>query len=739
MQKSEFSNIYNDIIIQINNLIESFNSDLDEKDIDIQKGLKEIILSLNKQKEKFVISLKELEKNQDWNIFTIAFYGETNAGKSTIIENLRIFFQEKTKQQQQLKFREIKQEIINIQDKCSKLENSLTDFCLQKEKLEEIRKENDKEKQKELNLNSEKLKNLNIQKKELEKKTSVNIWKIPISTIPDFLKNKKELNHIIICIKKTNKERESIIDKYDLIEKEAEEEIKKLYEKEPNIKEYEQYKNKLVYKQKDIIKYSDGFIIGDGRSDFTRKATRYEFEIENKTIAVLDLPGIEGAEQKIIEEILKGLQKAHVVFFITGKAAAPQKGDDKSEGTIDKIAKHLGSQTEVYSIYNKKINNILALNKNCLINMDEKKSLNNMICKMKEVLGDNFKTNISISALPSFLALADNFYNTEKDIIFEQKKEKFLQHLNKNELLSYSYFSEFIKILKKIIIEQSNDKIIVSNKNKIKFLLKDSIDEIKLYYKKLKEIYNKIDNLSEDTKINISKIFNNDLMNSLKKEKENIGDLVFKIREKIYEFIERDIDNKALEEKSKEIIERQVKIFQSTLQSNIEYKINKYIEKIKKILKDHFRYCEDFIEALDIQFETSIKSNLKTKSRINKGKLIGGLIGLGGLLTGPSLPVVVVGLVLLASLWAIISSVYSFFSKKYKKSQQREAINKVLSALSDDLEKQLDKNIKNQKIKIKDYNEKLYKKIDDSVYLLNENLDLLYKFSNLLKNLERKV
>lgn len=42
-------------------------------------------------------SLKELESlknNEEWEKFTIAFYGETGAGKSTLIECLRLFFKE---------------------------------------------------------------------------------------------------------------------------------------------------------------------------------------------------------------------------------------------------------------------------------------------------------------------------------------------------------------------------------------------------------------------------------------------------------------------------------------------------------------------------------------------------------------------------------------------------------------------------------------------------------------------
>ncbi|GAA9405251.1 hypothetical protein HpHA276_14550 [Helicobacter pylori] len=55
-------------------------------------------------------SLKELESlknNEEWEKFTIAFYGETGAGKSTLIECLRLFFKEPGKMDQQEHFKRL--------------------------------------------------------------------------------------------------------------------------------------------------------------------------------------------------------------------------------------------------------------------------------------------------------------------------------------------------------------------------------------------------------------------------------------------------------------------------------------------------------------------------------------------------------------------------------------------------------------------------------------------------------
>ncbi len=61
-------------------------------------------------------SLKELESlknNEEWENFTIAFYGETGAGKSTLIECLRLFFKEPSKMDQQERFKRLYADVKN--------------------------------------------------------------------------------------------------------------------------------------------------------------------------------------------------------------------------------------------------------------------------------------------------------------------------------------------------------------------------------------------------------------------------------------------------------------------------------------------------------------------------------------------------------------------------------------------------------------------------------------------------
>ncbi|EMH37111.1 hypothetical protein HMPREF1427_01160 [Helicobacter pylori GAM83Bi] len=53
------------------------------------------------------LELESLKNNEEWENFTIAFYGETGAGKSTLIECLRMFFKEQSKVDQQERFKRL--------------------------------------------------------------------------------------------------------------------------------------------------------------------------------------------------------------------------------------------------------------------------------------------------------------------------------------------------------------------------------------------------------------------------------------------------------------------------------------------------------------------------------------------------------------------------------------------------------------------------------------------------------
>lgn len=105
--------IYNFILTKVKELRENIlrvqlsDDEAKEKQKEIKNRLDIIVNELEKK-------IKELENNSEWDRFTVAFYGETNAGKSTLIETLRIMLNEKEKFKDREKYKEIEEHIDSL-------------------------------------------------------------------------------------------------------------------------------------------------------------------------------------------------------------------------------------------------------------------------------------------------------------------------------------------------------------------------------------------------------------------------------------------------------------------------------------------------------------------------------------------------------------------------------------------------------------------------------------------------
>ena len=84
---------------------------------DENKELASIINTLKKLNDDFKSEIEKLEKSSEWNKFCIAFFGETNAGKSTIIEALRIVYDE------ELRRREINEQKMQLYEELNNEKN----------------------------------------------------------------------------------------------------------------------------------------------------------------------------------------------------------------------------------------------------------------------------------------------------------------------------------------------------------------------------------------------------------------------------------------------------------------------------------------------------------------------------------------------------------------------------------------------------------------------------------------
>lgn len=494
-----------------------------------------------------------MKNNEEWENFTIAFYGETGAGKSTLIECLRMFFKEQSKVDQQERFKRLYSTYQN-----------------------------------------------NYQNDERKKQAILN-----------------ELHSL-----------------------------------------------------------QDGAIIGDGRSDFTLKTQSYSFQYNHQNFVLLDVPGIEGSEQKVIDQISNATQKAHAIFYVTKTPNPPQKGEEGKRGTIEKIQRQLDSQTEVWAIYNKPINNPRAL-KDGLINESEEKSLKILNKEMKNILGKHYMGYKAVSVQMAFYGLSQALIPGTD---FYEKKQKFLKDFKAGELLYQSHFKPLVEFIAEELLKNSRAKIIQSNCNKalkvveqlqntIKTTIEKRIDPgIKETQKHQQEAHYNLDRSTEK--------FISDLKNSALDE---IDRFKFDIGEIMEERIEKGVEDEECERIFNNECEQRVKELDESIKQRFkecgerfDEQIKEDIERFKEEIKDSLKMLERIgIDSgnFNFNFDFNIDNGI---DGFALGASIGGLVLLGIANFWNPIGWVEIGIAGLVALVGAVKALWNVFNPDYKNPNKKK-------------------------------------------------------------------
>lgn len=681
--------IYNYLDKNILDIISTLK--LDSGDEKLQETKLEVLKVIDYYKqEKLDKAIKDLKDSQEWDKFTVAFYGETNAGKSTIIESLRIHFKEEHKYIQQQKFKifleEYNQQKNLFTSQLEAIKNEISDNEKKSDQLSIDFK--DKKEQSETKLEQ-------IVSEDLRKKENSIFYKMLsalriISIQKEIDKINRELSEIKI---KYNEESKAIDDSL----KNQNTEIEKL---KTNIEKLETYTLDLLQG------HSDGQIIGDGSSDFTKKSTIYDFKHNNQEFSFLDVPGIEGNETIVIDEISSAVKKAHAVFYVTSSSTPPQKGDENKKGTLEKIKEHLGSQTEIYAIFNKRITNPMQLSKT-LISDDEKESLKIVDEKITEILGESYAGHKIISAKIAFLALAECLL--EKSSTYSEKK-KFLDKFSTNELLEKSNFANLCKFIADELVVNTKQKIKKSNYNKASDLLNELIEILdKVSKNNFEPLYKQIDQEV--------KVVSENLRTTLKKGKRELDSVILKplrdfendTRKEIYRRIDENLNNDTLKVILEVCLEFNSKKMVEDIQKNIQTQMDKFQSSTTESLENFKRRVDlamqDY-QTLDFgNFNSKFAIDLKIDNGISGWGLAGSMMGAGatvywavtaGNIWNPAgWTMVTLGIVVsaVAVLVSFGKSIFNFFNNNYKMAEQRKAFDENIERVLENIEPKILENI----------------------------------------------
>ena len=677
--------LYTTVMNEVTFLINSLDENTDDKEVlEQQEQAKK---NLNGVYKELQYSLEHLKKNAEWDVFTIAFYGETNAGKSTLIEALRILLSEPTKVAERTKFFSSSQAINHSENTLSQFEEDLNQANTSFGKKTDL-----------INI---KLGNSADQIRKLLAESELEQWKVEILDPLILKKRQSSFHNFVISFFNTMYEQKEMTKAKDrLVQLETEISISNqaLNQLQQELNEMNEKWHKqiavvslkiselhelLSIEQSEILKYTDGKIVGDGRSDYTKTVGEYTFQYKDQNFAILDLPGIEGREEIVMNEINNAVERAHAIFYISGKAAPPQNGDEKSQGTIEKIKHHLSQHTEVHFIYNKRVKNPRQLKKT-LISEDEHTALKEVDDVLKKVLSDQYESHKVLSAYPALLSVG-NFW---KDKFFKNQ-EKFIEQMGSAEIiLEESNVKGFSDWLRTTLVDEAKSKIIKSNYRKISVAIgyaQENISEIQQQFNCLEKkliLNEKYTNrkLDEESKLLIQNLDNEAI--------KIIGKFKNRLRKQMYSEIEKKIDKDSF----KITFEKEINIAKEEtgkqLEIGMKEVLNGFEEAIKEIVSKEERYTAELLHSLSnsAQFDFEFETNMNIKSSGSVIKTISSFgLGILGLIisTNP----VAFGLAVLGMIISLSKNIFGFFDHEYRASQQKkatdESIEKMASQLSE--------------------------------------------------------
>jgi translation elongation factor EF-1alpha len=98
MSGNNIQSFYEEISNNLHKAINELN-ELPSSGTKVSSTIQDTQDKLRNLQKKFDDELQFLKQNSEWNEFAIAFFGETNAGKSTIIESLRILLNDPSREE----------------------------------------------------------------------------------------------------------------------------------------------------------------------------------------------------------------------------------------------------------------------------------------------------------------------------------------------------------------------------------------------------------------------------------------------------------------------------------------------------------------------------------------------------------------------------------------------------------------------------------------------------------------
>lgn len=788
----------NEVYQRINEELELIIAELSNPsdDVALNQAREEALRRLAVHRAALVERLAELEQNAEWNTFTIAFYGETGAGKSTLIETLRILLQEPGKQASQQAFRQLRDQHQKTEQNLQKLHQ---DIELAEARLAELTTQLAATRQQyeqpylnaQIAIDQARAQAIEVTQRlggELqqceqahksaladvtrlhtllaERKSTASLWQMLMNLFRK-MPEELQLNQATASLTATTAARDSAATTFDAEKQKAEQELATLARQLDEIttardnaygalaaqqseatdhqraltEQRLNNESQLAQLMGELQLNADGEIIGDGRPDFTRKTQRYDLRLDGRPFALLDVPGIEGKEGLVLNEIERAVQTAHAVFYVTNQPAPPQTGDGQHQGTLEKIKQHLGAQTEVWTIFNKKITSPKrSLAGRPLISEDENISLAGLDQKMSEQLGGHYQEVFPLTALPAFLASTDHFAPGSQNA---GRRDKVLEDFGADELLEKSRLRDFLKLLDDRLIQNSKTKIVRANFNKANETLNQTTATLSGVQQTLAALSEELGTEEQSAKSQLTSSFQ-----ALKTRLDACGETLIdtfagNVRKSVYARIEKDISNDAFKTALNDELESQQRLLSQQLPKAVNAEVVEFQAAAEDILKRFEKHAQELTKSYgklgSMRFNENFKLNIKIDNGIKVAGLLASLVGIAAAPFTGGASLWIVGASIFTALVSIGKALWSALNTDYKKSQQRKSVDDNVHNVTKQLRTSLRASLQSAWDEMQQTIDQLDSALEAPAKQANDQVQALAHSTRRLKNLSRQI
>ncbi|MEN3039587.1 MAG: GTPase domain-containing protein [Candidatus Kryptonium sp.] len=445
----------------------------------------------------------------------------------------------------------------------------------------------------------------------------------------------------------------------------------------------------------EALSCGNGSSIGDGRKDYTQEVVEREVSVDNFKLRLIDMPGIEGKEKDVQDEIKSAVNKCHIVFFVSGV------GKEIERATLEKLKSYLNERALVFCLLNRRSNIQMLRETKKLLSEDVLRVASRVHEQMRSIFGKHYGEKvIVVDALLAFIGrgsfdkLPTSYSN--RDHKYAEYKRKVLQIFEgEKELIEASGIND---LLNKLIEACSMQNFYILNYNLRKLI------------KEIENCLSDIEKEIETFKTSLS--FDNRLREILKDSKSEFRG----VRNRIKVHIDEILANL----KEEIISEGLSKI--DALYDDISIDVEKHIEpelyKIEQIVREE---VENFIKSLEkklnwLRLSAEKSSNLNISNQfLHFGEELGGVLWdtfKGGALTALAASVFFGPIGIITAF--VVGGLFNLFTSEEDRKRRRkmELIDRVDKIISD-----LRKNVTN---KVNSVLDQIEKKLDDVIRLLEQ-------------------